>query len=144
MQPIRIAAAVICNAGNEVLLVRKRGSSIFIQPGGKIEPGEDPLRALERELHEELGVRLVAGSATWLGAFEERAVHEPGRTVQAQAYLCSVSGVPMPHAEIEELAWVHAGGPHRVAVAPLSAGHILPAFAAYLRCAAGTAWTGAS
>lgn len=130
MQPIRIVAAVIANAKEEVLLVRKRGSSIFIQPGGKIEPHEDPLAALERELHEELGVRLEVTSAIRLGEFEDCAVNEPGRRVRAQAYLCRVDGVPAPCAEIEELAWVSVAGVHQVPIAPLSACHIIPAFAA--------------
>lgn len=127
MQPIHIVSAVITNPKGEVLLVRKRGTSTFIQPGGKIEPGEALLQALARELDEELGVRLHAGSAVHLGRFEEAAVYEPGRRVRSDAYCCMVDGVPAAHAEIVELAWVDPRGPRHVSVAPLSAGHILPA-----------------
>jgi len=127
MKPIRTVAAVIANDNGEVLLVRKRSSSIFIQPGGKTEPNEDPLLALARELDEELGVQLDLSSITRLGEFEASAVNEPGRIVQAQAYSCSIQGSPMPQAEIEELAWVKPTGPYQVPVAPLSATHILPA-----------------
>ncbi len=131
MPPILTVAAVIANAQGQILLVRKRASSIFIQPGGKIEPGEDPLPALARELDEELGVRLEVSSATHLGGFEAAAVNEPGRRVRAQAYACSIQGVPQAQAEIEELAWVEPAGPYHVPVAPLSALHILPAYAAF-------------
>lgn len=130
MQPIYTVAAVIANDSGEVLLVRKRSSSIFIQPGGKIEPGEEPLPALVRELDEELGVRLDVSSTTRLGEFEAAAVNEPGRTVRAQAYTCSIQGSPAAQAEIEELVWIRPSGPYHVPVAPLSATHILPAYAA--------------
>ena len=55
---ITIAAAVILDERNRMLLVRKRGSAFFMQPGGKIESGESALAALTRELREELGVEI--------------------------------------------------------------------------------------
>ena len=124
---IRTVAAVIVDGQGRVLLVRKHGSSTFIQPGGKREPGEDALATLARELDEELGVRLLAASARRLGEFEDAAVNEPGRRVRAEVFVVDVLGEPQARAEIAELAWVAPRPPFPVTVAPLSAGHILPA-----------------
>lgn len=125
--PIRTVAAVIRDPDGRVLLVRKRGSATFIQPGGKREPGEDALQTLARELAEELGVAMQAAGAHRLGEFEADAVNEPGRRVQGEAWVVQVQGRPRPQAEIEELAWVQPQAPFPVPVAPLSARHILPA-----------------
>lgn len=131
LPPIRIVAAVIADAAGRVLLVRKRGSDTFIQPGGKPEPGEAPLATLARELSEELGLRLRPESAVELGRFEHRAVNEPGRRVQAHAWACEVDGEPVPAAEIGELVWLAPRAPFPVRVAPLSATRILPAWRAW-------------
>lgn len=125
---IKTVAAVICDSRRRVLLVRKRGSDIFIQPGGKREAGEDSLTALARELREELGVGFDDAAAVRLGEFEERAVHEAGMRVRAEAFLVAIEGTPRAAAEIEELVWVDPRDPGPVDVAPLSRRHILPAF----------------
>ena len=127
LPPFQTVAAVITDARGHVLLVRKRGSAFFIQPGGKREPGETALQTLARELNEELGVRLRPASAELLGHFEDLAVNEPGRRVRAEVYRVQVDGEPCPGAEIEALHWLHPLPPHAVPVAPLSARLILPA-----------------
>ena len=129
---IETVAAVIRDDGGRVLLVRKRGSTIFIQPGGKREPGEPSLATLARELREELGVSVVVGSARRLGLFEDDAVHEPGRRVRGEVFVVEVTGTPRAGAEIAELAWVDPRTPGDLRIAPLSARHVLPA-AAVLR-----------
>lgn len=127
LPPFQTVAAVITDAHGRVLLVRKRSSGTFIQPGGKREPGEAALQTLARELREELGVTLVPGTALRLGEFEDDAVNEPGRRVRAEVYRVQVAGEPLPRAEIAELRWLDPVPPYPVPVAPLSAGHVLPA-----------------
>jgi len=50
---IRVAAAVILDARGHMLVVRKRSTAAFMQPGGKIMPGESAVDALHREIAEE-------------------------------------------------------------------------------------------
>ncbi|PYM03626.1 MAG: hypothetical protein DMD82_16465 [Candidatus Rokuibacteriota bacterium] len=60
---VRVAAAVVRRAGRLLLTQRPPGGPLGLQwelPGGKIEEGESPEHALERELREELGVRARA------------------------------------------------------------------------------------
>ncbi len=129
-EPIHTVAAVITRDDGRVLLVRKRGTCIFIQPGGKREPGEASLVTLSRELDEELGVTFDAARARCLGTFEDAAVHEPGRRVRAEAWIVGILGEPRTGAEIEALAWIDPVAHADIDVAPLSARHILPAFVA--------------
>ncbi|CAN5600052.1 NUDIX domain-containing protein [soil metagenome] len=114
---IDIVTAVIRDAESRMLVVRKRGTAIFMKPGGKREPGEDDLAALARELDEELGCRLV--SATLLGDFEAPAANEPGFTVRAATYLATVEGDIAARAEIAELAWIVPAAPGDMVLAPL-------------------------
>lgn len=112
-----IVTAVIRDDAGRMLVVRKRGTAIFMKPGGKREPGEDDLTALARELDEEIGCRLV--SATLLGVFEAPAANEPGFTVRAATYRAAVAGPPSPRAEIVELAWLDPTAPGDLPLAPL-------------------------
>jgi 8-oxo-dGTP diphosphatase len=114
---IDIVTAVIRDETGRMLVVRKRGTAIFMKPGGKREPGEDDLNALARELNEEIGCRLT--SASLLGAFEATAANEPGFTVRSATYLATVEGDIEARAEIEELAWIDPAGPGDIVLAPL-------------------------
>ena len=117
-QPIiDIVTAVIRDDAGRMLVVRKRGTAIFMKPGGKREPGEDDLTALARELDEELGCRLV--EAEFLGRFEAPAANEAGFTVKAATYLATVDGEIAVRAEIEEMAWIDIAAPGEIRLAPL-------------------------
>lgn len=104
---IRIAAALIEGPQGRILLVRKRGSAIFMQAGGKIEPGETPLAALIRELEEELALRIAPEAAELLGAFEAPAANEPGCMVHATVFRLRLERAEVhPRAEIAEAVWL--------------------------------------
>jgi 8-oxo-dGTP diphosphatase len=59
---VEVAAAVIERPDGSFLLAQRPAGKVYAGwwefPGGKIEPGEPAARALERELHEELGIEV--------------------------------------------------------------------------------------
>ncbi len=63
---IDVAAAVLVRADGCFLLAQRPASKVYGGywefPGGKLEPGEPPARALARELHEELGLDIQAAT----------------------------------------------------------------------------------
>lgn len=125
---IRIAAAVIVDAQGRLLLVRKRGTSAFMQPGGKIEPGEAAETALVRELREELGLSVEPVTLRSLGVHSAQAANEPDATVVAELFEISLTGMPFPAAEIEELIWIDPACHDGITLAPLTQDSILPRY----------------
>jgi 8-oxo-dGTP diphosphatase len=123
---IRIVAALICDDAGRVLLVRKRGTSAFMQPGGKRDACEDDISALSREIFEELGCVLVPGSIRSLGEFDAIAANEPGFRVQASLYRAEVTGDIAPSQEIDEAIWIDPASPPDIPLAPLTRDHVLP------------------
>jgi len=121
-----VVAAVITTEDG-LLLVRKRLTSRFMLPGGKLEKGEDDLLCLTRELSEELSVGFDRASATFLGSFTAEAANEPQLRVIARLYRVALTSHPLPNAEIEELLWLdHAEATVRTDLAPLVNDHVLP------------------
>jgi 8-oxo-dGTP diphosphatase len=121
---IQIAAAIICDEEGRTLLVRKRNTIFFMQPGGKLDVGETALETLERELSEELGCTLR--KADFLGVFTAPAANEHLRHVQATLFHATITGKIRPGAEIEEIVWVEPCRPGDLPLAPLTRDHVLP------------------
>lgn len=129
---IRIAAALLLNADGRTLLVRKRGTTAFMQPGGKIEANELPVHALARELEEELDLQIDPAQATFLGQFSAPAAYEPGCVVQADIFQLTINADVSPAAEIEEVIWIDPATDGDVVLAPLTRDVILPFYRASL------------
>jgi 8-oxo-dGTP diphosphatase len=122
---IHVAAAVIVDDDGRTLVVRKRGTTAFMQPGGKIDPCETALEALHRELLEELAVTVSPSDVRALGQHIAEAANEPGHVVKAELFSVTLRDQPRPAAEIEEIAWIDPTNPAGLELAPLTAHTVL-------------------
>lgn len=128
---IHVSAVVLRHPDTgHVLAVRKRGTSMFMQPGGKPEPGETARDAAVREISEELNVALDPGLLTPLGTFDAPAANEGGYTVRGTIFVHPPVDVVAPAAEIEELRWVDIDAPPSDDLASLMVTRIIPALRA--------------
>ena len=125
---IHVAAAVIQDGDGRLLLVRKAGTTAFMQPGGKPESGETASETLSRELAEELCIDVDPRDLRALGSFTAAAANEPGFLVVADVFVADIgSQRPVAGAEIAELRWVARADVDHVEIAPLARKYFLPA-----------------
>lgn len=127
---LRIVAALLVDSDGMALLVRKRGTMKFMQPGGKPEAGEAGAEALSRELMEELGLDIRPPELASLGRFTARAANEADTVVDCEVFDApTVAHDVSPLAEIEELTWLDPASPGDIDLAPLSRDLLLPLLA---------------
>jgi 8-oxo-dGTP diphosphatase len=128
----RIVVSAVCvfdNAGR-LLTVRKRGTSMFMHPGGKPEAGETAVQAAARELAEEVGIVLDPSDLQLMGVWIADAANEAATDIEATVFLAPGTWEAQPSAEIAEIRWLEPGGELPRDLAPLLTDHILPVLAA--------------
>ena len=106
-QEIIVSAVIIRDCNGRLLTVRKRGTQLFMFPGGKPEPGETASQTAAREAREELGIAIDTEDLQPLGTFTH---------VFSHPY---VDGAQPAH-EIAELRWTDLTAPLPQDLAPLT------------------------
>jgi len=104
MYPLLVTAAIIVHEG-KVLLTRRKADVpyplLWEFPGGKVEPAEDPLDCIVREIREELAIQVGVA-----GIYDVIYHRYPERTVLVLAYRCLWLCGEIIDQEVEEHRWV--------------------------------------
>jgi len=105
MEPIQVAVGVLGDTAGRVLISRRAEGAhqggLWEFPGGKLEAGETLCQALDRELREELGVRVLASEP-----LIQVLHHYPGRSILLDVHrVVRWSGEPQA-LEGQPLRWV--------------------------------------
>jgi 8-oxo-dGTP diphosphatase len=104
LKTITVAAAVILNEQNQLLLVRKQNTEAFMQVGGKLESNEAPEIAIQREILEEIACE--SEIKQFIGRFETAAANEPDHLLVSYVYEVKLKQTPRIAAEIAEMKWI--------------------------------------
>lgn len=102
---IIVVAALIEKDGKYLIAKRSTGDETvrgcWEFPGGKTEPGEAEVDAVERELNEEFGVTVKAGELIAVNTHEY-----PKRTITLKLYKCDYVDGVFELRDHSEFAWV--------------------------------------
>lgn len=146
----RIVVSAVCvfDDAGRLLTVRKRGTSMFMHPGGKPEPGETAVQAAARELQEEVGIIVDPRELELMGVWIADAANEADTDIEATVFRAPGTWTAHPSAEIAEIRWLDLsaqdptaldptaqdpGAPLPQDLAPLLTECILPELGAALR-----------
>src|SRR4030095_4474970 len=115
-----VAAVVIERPGGEFLLAQRPASKVYPGfwevPGGKIEAGEDPRAARDRELEQDLAIR-VRAATPWI----TRVYAYTHATVRLHFFRVSAwDGDPRP-LEDQAIRWQRVGAPDGAPKPPANA-----------------------
>lgn len=123
MNTITVAAAIILNEQNQLLLVRKKNTHAFMQVGGKLEIDEAPEITIQREILEEIGCR--SELKQFVGQFETAAANEPNHVLISYVYVIELKQTPQIAAEIAEMKWIDLDDQSTL-LAPLTKDIVIP------------------
>ena len=107
MKSIHVVAAVICDAFDkkQKIFATAKGYGEFKGqwefPGGKVEPGETPQKALVREIREELATKIRVGDLITTIEYDYLAFH-----LSMDCFWCEVEEGNLKLLEAEDARWL--------------------------------------
>ena len=116
MKTVIVTAALILEQGKILITQRRKDSShglLWEFPGGKVEEGEDPRQALQRELKEELDVEVKVGML-----FDAVFYTYPEYPILLLVYRCRVGKGSLEPIGCHDLRWVTLGELEELAMPP--------------------------
>lgn len=110
-----------------LLIVRKKGTRLFLMPGGRPEAGETEIETLSREITEETTATLSDIGLRFFGEFEDVAANESSTVVRMKVYAGSIDGHIRTSSEIVEFRWFDPHKDDWGILSDINRKHIVPA-----------------
>ncbi|HAK28585.1 MULTISPECIES: NUDIX hydrolase [Sphingobacterium] len=128
MDKIVICSGVMLAPEGDLLMVRKKGSSYFQLPGGKVAPEESREETLIRELKEELQYDVGGMEIRFIGSHSTQAVNELNTVVVGYIYLIKLAERHAFEAyeELDEVLWISKANWQNYRWAHLASEFVLP------------------
>lgn len=123
-----LAAGIMIDPTGKLLVVRKANTAKFMLPGGKIDAGETALKALIREINEEVGVQIPPSLPVFIQTYRAPAANEPGYFIESNLFMLLLPEIVeiTPKSEIAEARWVTPQEAKGLDLAPLMRSFVLP------------------
>src|SRR4030066_1487893 len=111
----------------KILVGKSKDMDFYICPGGSVEKGETPEKALVRELLEEFKLAVSLKDIKKFGSFFAKAAGDEGKMIMMDVFhVNQFQNEPIANAEIEDLKWIDSNIPKDIKVGSIIEHEIIP------------------